>query len=668
LSILTLMLHRFLTLILGVALAFVVTLTLGTHPAGAAQALTTSGPLTPREASFDVTRFGATAATHRVMPPAWSGVAAEGPLYIGGGSIAGRVTNASGGVAIEKISVCAQTQIGDDSFGVCEGSNANGEYTISNLPSGSYTVEFSPGYPCVTCVQQNYITQYYDDKSSLTEAQALPVTVGSTTSGIDAQMVEGGEITGTVTNISGGAAIEGIEVCTFLDSEGRTRCASTNASGEYTLTGLASSSYKVVFSTDKDCGSLCPVQDNYLTQYYNGKPSFAEADAVPVTAGSTTSGIDAQMAEGGRITGKVTNVSGGVAIEGIDVCASQTGGGDLEGCASTNSDGEYMVPALPSGSYDVVFFAGEVCKSTCPRQNYITQYYNGKPSLAAVEAVQVTAGSTTSEIDAQMVEGGQITGRVTNASGGTPIEGIEVCALGGNEELGGNCAATSSNGEYTVQALASGSYQVEFSASGGYNCEPNCAQNYLTQYYNGKPSLAAAEPVSVTVGSTTPGIDAQMAEHNNSLPGPSRPPVITVERPPPAPPVLRPPPSAKATETSTLDISTVKLQNSGEAAVKLSCQDTAACAVRLTLAAKVTTHRDRHKHVKTQIIAGGAFSILAGQTMTFELRLNATGRELLRVAHGHLRATLTVFKVSLGSSSTWIENVELTQEKAKRRK
>lgn len=48
---------------------------------------------------------------------------------------------------------------------------------------------------------------------------------------------------------------------------------------------------------------------NYLTQFYNGKPSTSEADPVPVTAPGTTSGIDAEMRPGGQISGRVTDAS-----------------------------------------------------------------------------------------------------------------------------------------------------------------------------------------------------------------------------------------------------------------------------------------------------------------------------------------------------------------------
>jgi hypothetical protein len=56
-------------------------------------------------------------------------------------------------------------------------------------------------------------------------------------------------------------------------------------------------------------------------------------------------------------------------------------------------------------------------------------------------------------------------------------------------------------GAYTVSGLPPGSYRVAFAASG-----------HVSQFYNAQPSLAGADPVTVTAGSSTAGIDAALAE------------------------------------------------------------------------------------------------------------------------------------------------------------
>ncbi len=382
------------------------------------------------------------------------------------GQIAGRVTSAVSGAAL------ADVEVSVDGEGAASGqavTNANGEYTVSSLSAGSYTMSFYRGER-----GGNYLAQ---------SDNGVSVTGGSTTV-FDAEMQLGGQMEGTVTAVAGGAAIGGIEVCASSDTG--IGCAITDASGEYTIIGLVSDSYIVEFSPPRDEGG------GYLAQYYDAKSSEAEAEAVPVVAGgSPTSGIDAALSLGGQITGKVTAASGGAVLAGASVCArgeneppppppAEVSGEVGPHCTTTNAGGEYAIVGLSTGSYALRFRPGD------EDGNYLPQSAE----------VQVTAGSTTSGIDAALSPGGQITGRVTAASGGAPLVGIEVCEAQPHSLppfVGFGCTVTDANGEYTISSLPSGAYNVEFRSEGG---------NYLPVSDDG---------VSVTAGSTTSGIDAALA-------------------------------------------------------------------------------------------------------------------------------------------------------------
>jgi 5-hydroxyisourate hydrolase-like protein (transthyretin family) len=267
----------------------------------------------------------------------------------------------------------------------------------------------------------------------------------------------------------------------------------TNGSGNYTTEGLLAGSYKVKFSASSEIG-------NYAFQYFNGKSSLAEADAVQVTRGSVTPGIDATMQAGGQISGEVTD-SASKALANVQVSAFEAGGSRPVATAMTNSSGGYTMPALASGSYKVEFSANSEVG------NYAPQYYNVKSSLAEAEPVSVTAGSTTPEINAQMQPGGQITGTVTDSEG-KPLQGVDVSVFeaGGSSTVPVGYTQTDPTGDYTVADLASGSYIVEFSAN-FYS-----VGSYAPQYYNAKSTWAEAEPVSVTAGSTTPGVNAALTK------------------------------------------------------------------------------------------------------------------------------------------------------------
>jgi hypothetical protein len=120
---------------------------------------------------------------------------------------------------------------------------------------------------------------------------------------------------------------------------------------------------------------------------------------------------------------------------------------------------------------------------------------------------------------------------------------------------------------------------------------------------------------------------------------------------------------AAAAASVVLDGLTVDVENSREAAVKLTCSDVATCAGKLTLTARGTTRKDRKTKAKATAIGTARFSIPAGKTTTVELALNAAGRALLGADHGRLSASLTVLRSSPAPSQTHTESVQLVQEK-----
>lgn len=388
------------------------------------------------------------------------------------GEITGTVTSAAGGAAIEGIEACALVPSKEAG---CASTNANGEYTISGLASGSYTVRFT----VPDDRDLSYLTQYYDDKSSAAEAEPVLVTEGGTTKGIDARMAEGGQIAGRVISASGGAPLEGVEICALVgDQEGG--CAITGANGEYTISGLASGSYTVKF--------LAP---GYIEQYYNGKSAPTEAEAVSVTAGGTRSGIDAQMESS--------------AIKPVNTKAPEVTGTPAVGEKLSCSDGEWA-NAPTAYTYKWLRDGVEIFKQT--EDTYMVQEADEGQWVSCEVTASNTAGSDSSmsgelPVPIPGVSTGQIAGTVTSASGGAPIEGIEVCAEELPEQKSSGCVYTSSSGKYTISGLASGSYAVGFRSG-------DSSLSYVAQSYDGKPLSDEPDLVSVAAGVTRSGIDAQM--------------------------------------------------------------------------------------------------------------------------------------------------------------
>lgn len=298
------------------------------------------------------------------------------------GSIAGKVTEAAAGHApIEGVEVCAEGVGATEDF-ACDFTDAAGDYSVPALTPGNYKVEFWG-------VELGYFLQYYDGKSRWSEADEVPVASATATPNIDAELVEGAKIEGTVTDSVSKAGIGDVSVCAWSETEEELGCGWTNGSGEYRIGGLVDSEYEVRFWAVED--------PDYVIQYYDGKTNWEEATLVPAAVGSPATGIDAELFKGGRIAGTVGSAANGQPLSGIAVCAREAGGEYAGYCDFTNGLGRYTLLGLPTGSYGVEFspeFEG------LPPDVYPTEYYDDKPTLAQAQLVAVTAPLTTSGIDA----------------------------------------------------------------------------------------------------------------------------------------------------------------------------------------------------------------------------------------------------------------------------
>jgi hypothetical protein len=315
------------------------------------------------------------------------------------GSISGTVTDASTTGGIEGISVCAYPLEFKEVPVKCDLTAVDGTYAIEDLEPAEYEVQFWPG-------ELDYLTQYYDGKSSRSEADLVPVATGAVT-GIDAALQKSGAIEGKVTATFGGAAVPGVEVCAWkLDvdesEEGLLRCTETAPEGTYFLPGLRSGEYKVEFfavETDQE----------FAFQFYDRKSFWSEADSVAVTLGATVTGIDAELHPGAGISGTVYSAASGALLRQIIVCPLDAAHAELLfwSCTETNSAGRYRIHGLPAGSYKVVFspefkeFFGEALFEW-ENDGYPTQFYNGKPTLAAADTLSLPVGGGLSGVDARL--------------------------------------------------------------------------------------------------------------------------------------------------------------------------------------------------------------------------------------------------------------------------
>jgi hypothetical protein len=355
-----------------------------------------------------------------------------------GGRIAGVVTDPAGhglkGICVEAFSVnglgYSQVKTGK-----------TGRYHTASLPAGSYDVIFY-----ADCGNTgNWLVQVYKNKSTLTKPTSVQVSRGKTTSGIDAKLELGGEISGTVTGKSG-AKLSGI--CVFPLQAGQPNSlilAGLSVRGTYHVRGLPRGAFKLDFEP-------CVPVSIYAPIWWPNSETPGSAKTIRLKPRQIIRGINLAMPVGGVISGTVTDTSNNV-LKGICVAAfanSQFVPSFGSPFATTNAAGQYSIAGLSAGKYQVQFSLG--CGNN---GNYISANY---PSLVAVNYGQVAAG-----INVQLPTGTTLSGVVTSAASGQPKAGICVQVYGDqNTNYFNPPQVTKADGSYTFNQMPPGTYFAQF--------------------------------------------------------------------------------------------------------------------------------------------------------------------------------------------------------------
>jgi hypothetical protein len=209
--------------------------------------------------------------------------------------------------------------------------------------------------------------------------------------------------------------------------------------------------------------------------------------------------IDA-VAGTGQITGQVTGPDGTTPLPGITVTAYQQTGPFswvVAGSATSSATGTYAIGSLSTGIYRARF------RDTSG--DHVEEFYDDKPSFTLATNFDVTDGQTTSGISASLDQAGKIAGSVTDLSDGSSVADIAVGAWyhDGLAWVNAGGGVTNSSGQYVVGGLAPGLYRLMFE-------DVYSPPRYLTEFYDNKASIEAANDVGVTAGATTANIDAAL--------------------------------------------------------------------------------------------------------------------------------------------------------------
>ncbi len=308
-----------------------------------------------------------------------------------GGVISGNVKNTSN-ANLEGIDVTAFEK---DDYGYWRSvetavTNASGNYTIEGLETGSYAVRFSD-------FGGSYGQRFGGGSVDRETATLYPVGPGANAT-VNGQLSAGGSITGTITQTpTGGSAAPSnnayVEIIKVVGgAHDVVQYVNTNASGAYSLTGLAPGTYTVKVS-----GPTSEWATVYRGQVYYPE----EATTIVVTAGNSAAAGTVNLVPGTSISGYFTDTNlAPVPSVRVNILYERTPGNWVAppphgGSGDINY---YNTGGMPPGKYIVYF------EDTATTDKYVTQYYNNKPTLGTADILDATNGGDFGNITARMTK------------------------------------------------------------------------------------------------------------------------------------------------------------------------------------------------------------------------------------------------------------------------
>jgi hypothetical protein len=370
--------------------------------------------------------------------------------------------------------------------------------------------------------------------------------------------------------------------------------------------------------------------------------------ALALTGALCTPGVAAGALPGlSGVSGHVTG-QGGAGLAGVCVSVRTTsnalGPAGTDTLTDANGDYDaYLGTTDGAGVYTVTFVPwayGSVGTPdhrvvACPGTsgNYAAQCYNAK-HYPSCDAVTVNAGAYTTGIDATLAVGGRISGHVRDERG-APLAGIKVDLI---DSLGtppqSNVrppgVTTDASGNYTISELATGTYGIVFADPSG---------RYEGQVYKGRKCAGPclSDPISVTEGSATTGIDSVMLEAFAGLDLGSKPLIV----------------GKKGTVQPLLHCTALVGDCAGRDTLKTAGPVTVSAAVK----------RKRHKRRRVLRLGSGRFSIPALASRKVTIKLSKAALKLLAKKHRLKVLEIAVAHDSRGTLKTTTASVTLKKSK-----
>lgn len=264
------------------------------------------------------------------------------------GSISGRVVTGSPQTALSDADVVVYSQVGRVSESAR--TDADGRYTVRDLPAGLYTV---------TARRGGYLQLQYGQLRAFEPGTPLQLEAGDRLTGVDFQLPRGAVLTGTVFDQRGQPAV-GVRVSAQRyqfasgrwDMVGIGRDDSTDDRGVYRLFGLPPGDYYVEASPRLSASALTRAGSTY----YPSSADLGSAQRISLGAAQERVGVDISLAFGNtaRVSGRVVDASGLPLTSARSVSLVARGPSALRNrSAPIQPDGSFILEGVPPGEFTV---------------------------------------------------------------------------------------------------------------------------------------------------------------------------------------------------------------------------------------------------------------------------------------------------------------------------
>ncbi len=370
--------------------------------------------------------------------------------------------------------------------GISQVNPMDGSFSITGLDPGPYRV-----YACA----DGYTPEYYDGAESASDADTVTVKPGEDVTGIRFSLEKyqpgTGGISGTIVDDTDGTPLADAWVTAVASWEPYTYGrAMTDKQGGFVIGGLKSGAYTISAGAE-----------GFIEEFYDNAPVWELASPVTVTEPDTLSGLVMRLAEGGVISGRVTDKDGRPLTDvWIQVYSDASGDSawtdstrtparKFDAGASTEADGSYRISGIPEDEYFVT--------ATSWRGAWFQHqiWYEGAADPSSATRVPVRSGVETPGIDFIFdfpATDGSLSGRVTDLDG-KPIEYAQIQLFSDGSDARGNSvwmtASTGANGDYSLYFVPEGRYYV--------NCWAQAGWSSVFRYWPDSEDFAGAQAISV---------------------------------------------------------------------------------------------------------------------------------------------------------------------------